>query len=246
MSSSTGWTIPAGLGSVEWSGPSRNPGTSCRPGDDYLRMDCDRCRAAISAALDGEDPGFAPDAGAGPRRRAARAVASSPPGARQLHRADPGHPGGAGAGPHRLDPALDRRRTRRRAHVDERTRFLRISLAVVAVIQLDDGGPRARPRRRRRPADPRRPPPRVRSRWRSASGSWSSPGNRSARPGCCRWSPRVVLCLRRELAHRHHLGRGRARRRGEPRARAGRAGRGLAARPHARRRAATEPDPVLG
>ena len=36
-------------------------GNFAGPADDYLSMDCDRCRAAISAKLDGEDPGL-PDA----------------------------------------------------------------------------------------------------------------------------------------------------------------------------------------
>jgi predicted anti-sigma-YlaC factor YlaD len=97
-------------------------------------MDCDHCRDAISAALDGEDPGVPADlvsahieACAGCREFAAAAP--------DLHRAARIAP--AAPVPDLTDSIL-------RAigdepvsvPADDRTRFLRISLAVIAVIQL--------------------------------------------------------------------------------------------------------------
>jgi predicted anti-sigma-YlaC factor YlaD len=97
-------------------------------------MDCDRCRVAVSAALDGEDIGFSPDlvqahveTCAGCREFAA--------GAQRLHRAARVSP---------AEPVPDLTDSILRvigdepvaAPVDERVRFLRVSLAVIAVIQL--------------------------------------------------------------------------------------------------------------
>jgi predicted anti-sigma-YlaC factor YlaD len=102
--------------------------------DDYCSMDCDRCRVAVSAGLDGEDGGYPPDlvrahveSCAGCREFAA--------GAERLHRA-------ARVTPAEPVPDLTDAIVRTigdepvSAPVDERTRFLRISLAVIATIQL--------------------------------------------------------------------------------------------------------------
>ncbi|MGZ4735462.1 MAG: zf-HC2 domain-containing protein [Acidimicrobiia bacterium] len=97
-------------------------------------MDCDRSRAAISAALDGEELGIADEALRSHVASCAgcRDFAS---GAERLHRV-------ARVAP--AEPVPDLSDTILRAiggepvsaAVDERTRFLRISLAVIAVIQL--------------------------------------------------------------------------------------------------------------
>jgi len=97
-------------------------------------MDCQRCRAALSASLDGEDPGFSPEMVqahiemcAGCREFSAAAA--------DLHRA-------ARVAP--AEPVPDLTDSILRAigdepvsvPTDDRTRFLRITLAVVALIQL--------------------------------------------------------------------------------------------------------------
>ena len=97
-------------------------------------MDCDRCRAAISAALDGEELGV----GDGALRSHVASCAGCrdfAAGAERLHRV-------ARVAP--AEPVPDLSDSILRAigdepvssAVDERTRFLRISLAVIAVIQL--------------------------------------------------------------------------------------------------------------
>jgi predicted anti-sigma-YlaC factor YlaD len=97
-------------------------------------MDCDRCRAAISAELDGEDPGVPADFVRAHVETCAgcRAFATA---ASELHRAARVAP--AVPVPDLTDAIL---RTIGeepvRPPVDDRTRFLRILLAVVAVIQL--------------------------------------------------------------------------------------------------------------
>jgi predicted anti-sigma-YlaC factor YlaD len=97
-------------------------------------MDCDRCRAAISASMDGEDPAAVPILVQGHLETCAscRDFADRAP---ELHRATRVTP---------AEPVPDLTEAILRAigdepvavPVDERTRFLRISLAVVAVIQL--------------------------------------------------------------------------------------------------------------
>ena len=99
-----------------------------------LIMDCDRCRAAISAALDGEDPGS---------RRLVEAHVASCAGCREFAGgAPPAPPRAAGhcaepvPGSHRASILRTIGDEPVPAPVDERTRFLRISLAIIAVIQL--------------------------------------------------------------------------------------------------------------
>jgi predicted anti-sigma-YlaC factor YlaD len=101
-------------------------------------MDCERCRAAVSANLDGEAPGVADavwrahlETCAGCRRFAA--------GAQQLHRA--ARVTAAEPVPDLTDSILqaigqEPVAVGAAAPVDERTQFLRITLAVIAVIQL--------------------------------------------------------------------------------------------------------------
>lgn len=97
-------------------------------------MDCDRCRAAVSAGLDGEDPGL-PDDLVAAHIDACAGCRAFAMGATELHRSARVTP--AEPVPDLTEPIL-------RAiaaepvvvDVDERTRFLRISLAVIAVIQL--------------------------------------------------------------------------------------------------------------
>ena len=108
-----------------------------------LTVDCDRCRAAVSALLDGEDPGLSDEE----RRKhlatcaGCREFAAA---AQQLHRsarvipAEP-VPDLSAAIMRSIDaePMPAPTRTRQEAApIDERTRFLRISLAVIALIQL--------------------------------------------------------------------------------------------------------------
>lgn len=105
-------------------------------------MDCDRCRAAISATLDGEDPGLSDDA-----RRSHLATCAGcrefAAGAAQLHRSArviPAEPvpdlSAAILRSIGTEPVPATRDAPIASSVDERTRFLRISLAVIAVIQL--------------------------------------------------------------------------------------------------------------
>jgi predicted anti-sigma-YlaC factor YlaD len=97
-------------------------------------MDCDRCRAAISATLDGENPGCEPDR-LESHIATCVACATFAAGAQRLHRATRVTP---------AEPVPDLTSSILRAighdpvsvAVDERTRFLRISLAVIAAIQL--------------------------------------------------------------------------------------------------------------
>ena len=97
-------------------------------------MDCDRCRAALSAALDGEDAG-ADDAEvrghlagcAGARRsRPARSSSTGPRGSPP--------PSGCRTSPTRSWPRIGNEPDP--VAVDDRTRFLRISLAIIGAIQL--------------------------------------------------------------------------------------------------------------
>jgi predicted anti-sigma-YlaC factor YlaD len=113
---------------------TRNPGNQSAGPDDYLHMDCDRCRAAISAALDGEDPGL-------PAEAVRAHVAGCPDcrrfatGAEALHRTARVTP--ATPVPDLTDAILrsfgDEPVVVER---DDRTDFLRLALAIVAVIQL--------------------------------------------------------------------------------------------------------------
>lgn len=97
-------------------------------------MDCDRSRAAISAGLDGEDRGL-PEAVVQQHVEACAGCRAFAAGAAKLHR---------GARVTAAEPVPDLTGPILRAigdepvsmNVDERTRFLRISLAVIAVIQL--------------------------------------------------------------------------------------------------------------
>jgi len=109
-------------------------------------VDCDRCRAALSATLDGEDPGLSDDerqrhlatcagcrefaAGAARLHRSARVIPAEPVPdlSAAIMRSIDAEPVPA--------PQAAPDRTPSAASVDERTRFLRISLAVIAVIQL--------------------------------------------------------------------------------------------------------------
>jgi predicted anti-sigma-YlaC factor YlaD len=97
-------------------------------------MDCDRCRTALSAELDGEDPGASPDA-VDAHLAGCAACREFATGARRLHRTA------------RIAPAADvpdltapiMRAIGDRAvdpHAEERTRFLRICVAIVGGIQL--------------------------------------------------------------------------------------------------------------
>jgi predicted anti-sigma-YlaC factor YlaD len=97
-------------------------------------MDCERCRAAISAALDGEDPGLAAPAVeshlagcAGCREFATGATSLH--GAIRVTPAEPVPDLSASILAAIGEPVAP-------APVDERTFFLRVCLAVVAVIQL--------------------------------------------------------------------------------------------------------------
>ena len=86
----TGRTRPALVGPAEIRRRNaRNPGTKPAPKNDYLTMDCDRCRTAISASLDGEEPGASDAAMRGPHRRRAPAAGGSRP-ARRSCTARPG------------------------------------------------------------------------------------------------------------------------------------------------------------
>jgi predicted anti-sigma-YlaC factor YlaD len=101
-------------------------------------MDCERCRTALSARLDGEDPGVLP-AALDAHLAGCAACREFAAGAERLHRlarvapAEPvpdlSDPIMAAIGP--LEQTVPDPRP-----VDERTQFLRITLAVVAVIQL--------------------------------------------------------------------------------------------------------------
>lgn len=97
-------------------------------------MDCDRCRAAISAGLDGEPAGDSADL-VQTHLDTCASCRDYATGAHQLHRALRVTP---------AEPVPDLTDSILRAigdepvsvAVDERTRFLRISLAIIAVIQL--------------------------------------------------------------------------------------------------------------
>lgn len=97
-------------------------------------MDCDRCRAALSAALDGEDAG-ADDAEVRGHLAGCAGCAAFAAGAEQLHRAARVAP--AERVPDLTDPILARIGNEPDpVAVDDRTRFLRISLAIIGAIQL--------------------------------------------------------------------------------------------------------------
>ena len=106
--------------------------------DDYLSMDCDRCRAAISAQLDGEEPGLGHELVESHLAECA-ACRDFATGSAHLHRmirVTPAEPvpdlteSILAAIDESVAPAPVR------TVADERTLFLRICLAVVAVIQL--------------------------------------------------------------------------------------------------------------
>jgi predicted anti-sigma-YlaC factor YlaD len=97
-------------------------------------MDCDRCRIALSTELDGEDPGV-PPASLETHLASCAACREFAAGARRLHRM-------ARIAPAEVVPDLSAPIMRAigdtdpRPQVDERTQFLRVCLAVIAVIQL--------------------------------------------------------------------------------------------------------------
>ncbi|HEY3723384.1 MAG TPA: zf-HC2 domain-containing protein [Acidimicrobiia bacterium] len=97
-------------------------------------MDCDRCRIALSAALDGEDAGADDDEVRGHVASCA-ACAAFAAGAGPLHRAARVAP--ADPVPDLSEPILRRIGDEPDPMaVDDRTRFLRISLAIIGAIQL--------------------------------------------------------------------------------------------------------------
>jgi predicted anti-sigma-YlaC factor YlaD len=96
-------------------------------------MDCERCRTALSAELDGEAPG-APAASVEAHLAGCAACREFAAGARRLHRAARVTP--AEAVPDLSAPILRAIDRSRPTTVDDRTQFLRVCVAVVAVIQL--------------------------------------------------------------------------------------------------------------
>jgi predicted anti-sigma-YlaC factor YlaD len=97
-------------------------------------MDCEHCRRALSAQLDGEDPGM-PETSLASHLAGCAACREFAAGARRLHRqariapAEP-VPDLSGAILRALPEPVDRRA------VDDRIRFLRVCVAVVGAVQL--------------------------------------------------------------------------------------------------------------
>src|SRR5262249_28854214 len=112
----------------------RAPGNHPGRRDDYLHMDCDRARSALSAELDGEDPA-APRAAVDAHLTTCAACRDYAAGAAPLHRA-------AGAAPAEPVPDLTGPimaaigEPSSHPAVDERVQFLRITVAIIGVIQL--------------------------------------------------------------------------------------------------------------
>jgi predicted anti-sigma-YlaC factor YlaD len=97
-------------------------------------MDCDQCRAAISAAMDGEDPG-APEEAVRAHVVTCAGCRQFTTGVQELHRSVRVTP--AEPVPDLTRPILQTIGDEpARVQLDERTRFLRISLAIIAAIQL--------------------------------------------------------------------------------------------------------------
>ena len=118
--------------------PCHRAGNFAGDADDYLSMDCDRCRAAISAQLDGEDPGLG-RATVESHLAGCAGCRDFATGAARVHRmirVTPAEP--VPDLTESILAAIDESVTPApvRTIADERTLFLRICLAVVAVIQL--------------------------------------------------------------------------------------------------------------
>jgi predicted anti-sigma-YlaC factor YlaD len=96
-------------------------------------MDCERCRTALSARLDGEDPGV-PPAALDSHLAGCAACREFANGAERLHRLARVTP--AEPVPDLSGPILAAIGPTEPVPADERTQFLRVTLAVVAVIQL--------------------------------------------------------------------------------------------------------------
>ena len=97
-------------------------------------MDCDRCRTALSAQLDGEDPGL-PSAAVETHLARCAGCREFATGASRLHRlarVAPAEPVPDLSGPILAAIGAPAEPTAN----DDRTQFLRITLAVVAIIQL--------------------------------------------------------------------------------------------------------------
>jgi predicted anti-sigma-YlaC factor YlaD len=97
-------------------------------------MDCDRCQDALSSAMDGEDPGL-DEAAVREHVASCPACAAFETGAATLHRA--ARVTAADSVPDLSGPILRSIGAEPSSvAVDDRTRFLRISLAVIGAIQL--------------------------------------------------------------------------------------------------------------
>lgn len=198
--------------------------------DDYLSMDCDRCRAAISAQLDGEEPGLGRELVESHLAECAgcRDFATASARMHRMIRVTPAEP--VPDLSESILAAIDKSVAPApvRTIADERTLFLRICLAVVAVIQLgmavpalvlgDDAGLPTHVARHLGSFSLALGVGLLVVAWRPDRAAGVLPVSRGPVPA-------------RQLGRRHHLGAGRAGRRGESRTGAGGARRGVAPGP---------------